>query len=276
MFGYITINKPELKIKEFDEYMAYYCGLCGALRKQCGFKGQLSLSYDLTFLAMFLTGLYDGKTEEVPCQCIFHPLDKRRRKENQFLRYTADMNILLTYYKCRDDWADERNAVRAVYGRSLRKQYQRLKKKYPGKTAEIEEIFNTLSRAESAGIDDIDFLSGCFGKILSEVFAYKKDEWEEAVRRMGFMLGRFIYIMDAYEDLEKDKKKGAFNPFKKKADNPGFDEWIKDILTVAASSCAEEFEKLPIIENVEILRNILYSGIWIRYEKVLASKNKKR
>lgn len=140
----------------------------------------------------------------------------------------------------------------------------------------MEENFNTLARAEEAGIDDIDFLSGCFGKILSEIFAYRKDEWEEPVRRMGFMLGRFIYIMDAYEDLEKDRKKGNFNPFKKKADNPGFDEWIRDILTVAASSCAEEFEKLPVIENVEILRNILYSGIWTRYERVLSSKNGKR
>lgn len=108
MFGYITVNKPELKIKEFEEYRAYYCGLCGALRKRCGLKGQLSLSYDLTFLAMLLTGLYDGRTEDVPCKCIFHPFDKMRRKESQFLYYTADMNILLTYYKCLDDWTDEK------------------------------------------------------------------------------------------------------------------------------------------------------------------------
>lgn len=276
MFGYITVNKPELKIKEFDEYRAYYCGLCGALRKRCGLKGQLSLSYDLTFLAMLLTGLYDGRTEDVPCKCIFHPLDKMRRKENQFLSYAADMNLLLTYYKCRDDWADEKKAAEAVYGKILHRHYQSIKKRYAGKIQAVEENFNTLARAEKAGIDDIDFLSGCFGKILSEIFAYRKDEWEEPIRRMGFMLGRFIYIMDAYEDLEKDRKKGNFNPFKKKADNPGFDEWIKDILTVAASSCAEEFEKLPVIENVEILRNILYSGIWTRYERVLSSKNGKR
>ena len=114
MFGYITVNKPELKIKEFEEYRAYYCGLCGALRKRCGLKGQLSLSYDLTFLAMLLTGLYDGRTEDVPCKCIFHPFDKMRRKESQFLYYTADMNILLTYYKCLDDWTDERKAAEAV------------------------------------------------------------------------------------------------------------------------------------------------------------------
>lgn len=276
MFGYITVNKPELKIKELEEYRAYYCGLCGALRKRCGLKGQLSLSYDLTFLAMLLTGLYDGRTEDVPCKCIFHPFDKMRRKESQFLYYTADMNILLTYYKCLDDWTDEKKAAEAVYAKSLSRQYRNIKKRYAVKIEAVEENFNTLARAEEAGIDDIDFLSGCFGKILSEIFAYRKDEWEKPVRRMGFMLGRFIYIMDAYEDLEKDRKKGNFNPFKKKADNPGFDEWIRDILTVAASSCAEEFEKLPVIENVEILRNILYSGIWTRYERVLSSKNGKR
>lgn len=276
MFGYITINKPELKIKEFEEYRAYYCGLCGALRKRYGIKGQISLSYDLTFLAMLLTGLYDTKTEEVPCKCIFHPFKKQRRKENRFLYYTADMNLLLAYYKCKDDWTDERKAAGALYGKSLQKQYRGLREKYPEKVAEIEKLFATLAQAEAAEVEDIDFLSGCFGRILSEIFAYRRDEWEEAVRRTGFMLGRFIYIMDAYEDLEKDEKKGTFNPFKKKADNPGFDEWVKDILTVAASSCAGEFERLPVIENVEILRNILYSGIWTRYEAALASKNKKR
>lgn len=276
MFGYITINKPELKIKEFDAYMAYYCGLCNALKKRCGFSGRLSLSYDLTFLAMILTGLYDGRTEDLPCKCPFHPFEKRRRKENRFLYYTADMNLLLAYYKCRDDWADEKKITEALYGKSLYKPYKEVKKRYPQKVEVIEKLLNTLSRAEEAGVDDIDFLSGCFGKILSEVFACRKDEWEEGLRATGFMLGRFIYIMDAYEDLEKDIKEGNFNPFKKKAGNPGFDEWVRDILTVAASSCAEAFEKLPIIENAEILRNILYSGIWAGYEKVLASKNKKR
>lgn len=276
MFGYITVNKPELRVKEFDEYMAYYCGLCRTLREKYGLRGQISLSYDLTFLALFLTGLYEPKTKELPCKCMFHPFEKRSRKENAVMEYTADMNILLTYHKCRDDWKDDKKADRAVYAAILKKAYGELQKKYPKKCAEIEAQFTMLSEAEKKEIDDIDFLAGCFGKILAEIFVYREDEWQEEVKRIGFMMGRFIYILDAYDDLERDEKKGSFNPFIKKYQNPGFDEWIKDILTLAASSCASEFEKLPIIENVEILRNILYSGMWGRYEMIVSGRKKAR
>lgn len=275
MFGYIIVNKPELKIKEFDEYMAFYCGLCRTLKEKYGLRGQISLSYDLTFLAVFLTGLYEEETKDLPCKCVFHIWEKRHKKENQFLEYAADMNILLTYYKCRDDWKDERKADRAVYGAALKKAYGNLKKNYPEKLKKIERQFHVLSEAEKAGVEDIDFLSGCFGKILAEVFVCKEDEWKDSVRMVGFTLGKFIYILDAYDDLQKDLKKENFNPFLKKADNPGFDEWIKDILTLNASACAAEFEKLPIIENAEILRNILYSGIWIRYGMILHDRKNK-
>lgn len=276
MFGYIIVNKPELKVREFDEYMAYYCGLCRALKDKYGLKGQISLSYDLTFLALFLTGLYEKETKDLPCKCIFHPLEKRRKKENELLEYAADMNVLLTCFKCRDDWKDEKKADKAVYAAALNKAYDELKKKYPDKILRIEKQFDTLSKAETANLDDIDFLSGCFGKILAEVFLYAEDAWEGSVRTIGFMLGKFVYILDAYDDVEKDKKKGNFNPFIKKAENPGFDEWIRDILTLTASACAAEFEKLPIIENVEILRNILYSGIWTRYERIYSERKKNK
>lgn len=276
MFGYIIVNKPELKVKELDEYMAYYCGLCRALKEKYGIKGQISLSYDLTFLAVFLTGLYEKQTRDLPCKCIFHPIEKRHRKENVLLEYAADMNVLLTYFKCRDDWKDEKRADKAVYAATLNKAYEKLKKKYPDKLSKLEKQFDTLFKAEQANLEDIDFLSGCFGKILSEVFLYAEDEWAESVRKIGFMLGKFVYILDAYDDIEKDKKKKNFNPFIKKAQNPGFDEWIRDILTLTASACAAEFEKLPIIENVEILRNILYSGIWTRYELVYSERKKNK
>lgn len=274
MFGYIIINKPELKVREYNEYMAYYCGLCRTLKGKYGIKGQISLSYDLVFLALFLTGLYEIETKEVPCRCVLHPFEKRCRKENAFLEYTADMNILLTYFKCRDDWKDEKKAGRAVYGASLKAAFERLQNEYPEKIKRIRSQFDILDQAEANGIDDIHFLSGCFGKILAEIFMYREDEWKESVEKMGIMLGRFIYILDAYEDLDEDIKKGSFNPFRKKCGNPGFDEWIRDILTLAAASCAEEFEKLPILENADIMRNILYSGIWTRYELLMSRKRK--
>lgn len=103
---------------------------------------------------------------------------------------------------------------------------------------------------------------------MAEIMAAREDEWADNLRRLGFFLGKFIYLCDAYEDVEKDIRKGMPNPLKQKFESPDFEEECKTILMMMISECCKEFEKLPILENVEILRNILYSGVWGRYEIV--------
>ena len=109
MFGYVIINKPEMKLKDFDLYRSYYCGLCRDLKESFGFKGQLTLNYDLTFLAILLDGLYEDNTTISECRCIVHPFSKHATRRNEYTDYAADMNVLLTYYQCLDDWKDEKN-----------------------------------------------------------------------------------------------------------------------------------------------------------------------
>ena len=106
MFGYVTIRKDDLKIKDYDKYHAYYCGVCQDLKESYGFKGQATLTYDMTFLAILLTGLYEDKTVREEHYCIAHPGRKHVCLRNEFTRYAADMNILLTYYNLLDDWED--------------------------------------------------------------------------------------------------------------------------------------------------------------------------
>ncbi len=116
--------------------------------------------------------------------------------------------------------------------------------------------------------------AGLTGEALGEIYAYKDDIWSEDLRQLGLYLGKFIYLMDAYEDLEKDKKSGNYNPYKFIGDLPEFDKTAEDILTMMAASASKAFEKLPILENVDILRNILYIGIWTEYD--MAKKRRKR
>lgn len=104
--------------------------------------------------------------------------------------------------------------------------------------------------------------------------ACREDEWQESLRTMGFFLGKFIYLMDAYEDVEEDMEKGRYNPLIRKFSDPDFEEEMKTILTMMMAGCCKEFEKLPILENAEILRNILYSGVWYRYEMVSQKRRK--
>ncbi len=267
MFGYVVVNKPELKIREYYEYRAYYCGLCKALQEKSGARGQFSLTYDMTFLALMLSALYEPEESEASCRCIAHPLEKQRVKCNEMIGYVADMNLLLTWYKCKDDVQDEKKYGRALYGKSIEKKVKDIGSRYPGKEQAVRENLDKLAALEREESNDIDALSGCFGHLLAEIFAVRQDEWEKSLRKIGFFMGRYIYIMDAYDDMEKDKKKGSFNPFLKKEKDAGFDEWVKQLLQMSAAEFAGEFEKLPILENVEILRNIIYSGVWTKYEE---------
>lgn len=271
MFGYIVVNKSELKFKEFDQYHGYYCGLCRRLKELHGEKARLSLSYDMTFLIMLLTGIYEPEEAGGEGRCVAHPLQKHEYITSWCTDYVADMNIILSYYKCMDDYADEKKRLRKMYGTILLGKKSPLRQKYEEKIKVIDENIRALSAAEKNKSRDVDFLSGCFGNIMAELFVVKDDVWKKELGTMGFYLGKFIYILDAYEDLEDDLKKGRFNPLCEK-ENP--DEWAEEILKMLAALAAKEFEKLPIIKNVEILRNILYSGIWSGYGRTLKRRRK--
>ena len=109
MFGYITVDKPEMKVKDFYRYKAYYCGLCKSLQENYGLKGRVTLSYDVTFLVLVLTSLYEPKEEKSESRCPIHPIKKIPVLQNEISRYGADMNLLLAYYHFEDDWKDEKS-----------------------------------------------------------------------------------------------------------------------------------------------------------------------
>ena len=274
MFGYIVINKPEMKIKECLRYGKYYCGLCHSMREQYGICEQTSLNYDATFACVLLTALYTPKTYKGKKLCVVHPLSKKEFLKNDIIDYIADMNIVLAYYKCLDDWKDDKNIAKLGYSSVIRKSVKKIRKKYPKKIKFIREHLQNFYEYESKNILDIDKMSGAFGEVMGEILAYREDEWEKELRRLGFYLGKFIYILDAYDDIDEDIKKNRFNPLVKQYDSDNFDEYVKKLLMMSAAELAKSFERLPIIDEVAILRNIIYSGIWSRYEAVKAERSK--
>lgn len=276
MFGYIIINKGDMKFKEFDVYHSYYCGLCNALKQKYGKIGQLTLSYDMTFVVMLLSSLYEPETKLDRIKCAVHPFERHTIRCNEFSGYGADMNVLFTYYKCRDDWEDERKLSRLAYSRLLSRAYRSVCVRYGEKAKRIAGLMREMAQEEKRQSQDIDHMAGLFGEIMGEILAVREDEWQEGLKTMGSFLGKFIYLMDAYEDVEDDIRRQRYNPLKKKFNSPDFEEEIKTILTIMMAGCCREFEKLPVIENVEILRNILYSGVWYRYEMVHEKREAER
>lgn len=273
MFGYIAINKAEMKFKDYDIYHSYYCGLCKCLKENYGKSGQLTLSYDMTFLIVLLTGLYEPETVREVVNCIAHPLEKHAARTNLYTDYAASMNLILSYYKCKDDWYDERKKKSFLAARMLKPKVAAISKRYPEKAARISSDLQKLSYYEKLNETDLDKMAGFFGNIMAEIFAYRKDEWEKSLRKIGFFLGKFIYLMDAYEDVEKDEKTGNYNPLKEKFHtDPDFAESSRKLLTLMMAECSREFEKLPILLHADILRNILYSGVWCRYTAVTSRR----
>lgn len=273
MFGYVLINKEELKFKEYDVYKSYYCGLCQTLNNRSGRFAQLTLNYDMTFLQLLLTGLYEPKTKLENFRCKIHPFKKSIKRRNEITDYIADMNLFLAYLNCIDDWEDEKKLSRKIYTIIVKNKVKKIKKQYPEKTAKLEAILKKSSEYEKKKEHDIDKISSYSGELMSELFLYKEDEWKQTLSRMGFFLGKYIYIIDAYEDIEKDLKKGNYNPFSEIYQNEDFDDFVNQILTMMISECVREFEELPIIEDVDILRNILYSGVWAKFQSI---RNKRK
>ena len=125
MFGYVVINKPELKIKDYDKYQEYYCGLCQSLKQNHGRRGQLTLNYDLNFVGILLSSLYEPTDKQYLIRCPLHPFHKKSVRTNQYMNYVSDMNIVLTYYKLEDDVLDENSLKSKTFKQLLKKEFNR-------------------------------------------------------------------------------------------------------------------------------------------------------
>ncbi|MGN0170759.1 MAG: DUF5685 family protein [Lachnospiraceae bacterium] len=279
MFGYVNVNQRELTEEQKESYQSCYCGLCRCLKQVAGMKGQMLLNYDMTFLTILLTGLYEPQVMRQDFTCAIHPVGKKTAKFSEATIYAAKMNVLLSYHSMEDDWTDKRSLVKKSMATLFSGDYERIKQEYPRQAKAIEDYMKKLSVAEMGNEKNLDAVSGLTGEMLAEIFDWKQDQWSEELRCMGFYLGKFIYLMDAYEDLKKDEQMGLYNPFLSwKEDNQetDLDTFVRLILTSMLAECAKSFERLPIIHYADILRNILYSGVWTRFEMNQLKKKKKK
>ena len=212
MFGYINVNKSELSEENQKIYQSYYCGLCQRLHNNCGMKGQMLLSYDMTFVVVLLTGLYELENKETQFTCPMHPTKKQTAFENEVSDYCSAVNVMLAYHNLVDDWKDDKNYGKMTLASMIRKDYEHFAELYPRQVKAIEEYMEKLSVYEKKGEENIDIVAGITGDMLGELMAWKEDEWYQELKTLGYYMGKFIYLMDAYEDVDKDERKNNYNP----------------------------------------------------------------
>lgn len=276
MFGYVLTNFKTLSEDERMRFRAMYCGMCHTLHKRYGNLGRFTLSYDMTFLALVLAALYEPEETSGKERCAAHPFRKHDYVLNSVMEYAVDLNIALAYHKCDDNWQDDRNPLFAAARVALSGAYRKAKRYQPEKCDAIQQWMEEIRAIEKKDSGEIDPPANLTGKMLGTLFQYKNDFWSDGLFRMGEGLGRFIYFMDAYDDLEKDIRRNKYNPLKAISGQPDYEDFCKDAMTMMMADCAEAFEDLPVVRDADLIRNILYSGVWAKYGYIQTKKAKKK
>ena len=273
MFGYVRVCKPELKVKEYEMYKAVYCSLCKHLGKKYGILSRLTLSYDFTFLALINMSLKDECEEFYNGRCAFNPIKKCNYcKSVASLDMPAAAAMIMLYYKLLDNISDEKGIKRLGF-MILKPIFSGAHKKAAKEYPEIEETVkeyiqkqNELEKAENTSLDAAaDPTAEALGKILS--LCSVNDEQRRVLSRLGYCIGRYIYILDAACDLQEDINKDSYNvlKFQEKTDK----EEIASKLYFCANEAALAFELLENKKFKSILGNIIYLGLEETFKKEL-------
>ena len=291
MFGYITPLRPELKLKEYDRYSAYYCAVCRSLGRRFGALPRLTLSYDSVFMAMLADGVSEKEAIIEDFRCLIHPGKKKGTfaSGNIGVDWASDILFLTAYYKMKDDVADEKKAAAAAGTLFMKSAFGKLEKLRHRECEAAEMRMREQGALEKASCASLDQAAEPFAKMMEELFAFGAEEFvpEKAIPfgRIGYYMGKWIYLADGLDDLEKDVAAGTYNPlllrfgydptkesmedFRKRITGP-----MKDILYFCLAELARNYEEIPLKHNKEILDNIVYLGLRHKTEDLLQRKEK--
>ncbi len=275
MFGYIRIFKPHLRICEYDTYKSIYCGLCKNLGKNYGFLFRFTLSYDFTFLAMLELSMNNSEMKIEKERCIAHPLKKTLCAHcTGNFEYTSSAAVLSLYHKLVDDKNDKelkKKIISTLMLPFVKGAYKKATKKYPELSKIIEEEMRNQSQLEQENCKSIDRAAEPTSKIMSAIAKYISDDKtkQEDLQRLGYFLGRYVYLSDAIEDMNKDLRNNNYNVLvyhlNKDADEQQrrkeILELTEDTINLTLGEIAECYVNLNLQKYKDIFDNIIYLGL---------------
>lgn len=274
MFGYVKPWSAELKVREYELYRALYCGLCRAMKEETGWFSSFTLNYDMLFLAMARMLYSDPTVKTVRRRCTAHPLAPHKEVvPTEPIREAARLSAVLVYAKNRDDRSDERGLrrLRAYLLSPALSHFNRRAKRKP-LAVRIEALLRELALIEKKRLPSVDAPAEKSAELLGTVFAFGI-EGDTPLYRLGFLLGRIVYKLDAIDDYDEDVKRDRYNPYRAMYGDMGFTEEYRRNAASAIKYDLCELEKvilsLPFGENEEIealMKNILYLGLDARLD----------
>ena len=280
MFGYVKTDMPNMYVKDTVLYQAMYCGLCKGLGKACGQKARFVLNYDLTFLSVLLHNLKNIDVKVEKQHCVIHPIRKKPIAEvDELTERIACLNVILAYYKLNDDVIDNNKGKlkRAFF----KKSYKIAKKKEPKIDKIVKERYDGLLSLEKANCDSIDRIADPFGLMMQEIIeVLLQDDCNEKVKELAYYIGKWIYLIDALDDFDKDKKKGDYNVFVNayldiQDKQTLVEKHGQDIMIVFASVISKINQLTSELDykfNHDLTDNILYRGIISQTKNIMENK----
>lgn len=285
MFGYIKINKPEMKVKEYEAYRGLYCSLCRSLGKNFGILSRLTLSYDITFLLLVRLSLSLTVPEFKKGRCPFNPskMCNYCLNADEELRFSAAVSMMLFYYKVKDNIADGsffRKTMMYLILPYAYLKYRKAEKMYPDLAEIIKKGMINQNETEKSKTPLTDKAAHESADILGKIFSYGLSGENDNSYRFGYGFGKFVYLADAADDIEKDIKNKSYNPFVEKykltkAPDDEIKSEIEGTLNMCAAVAAEAFEETEKKTLTPIVENIIYDGLENTMKTILKGKTEK-
>lgn len=279
MYGYVRPVKSELRIREYEQFRAVYCGLCEALKRRCGFLARFVVNYDLTFMAMALSD-YDGCMQKKRCPA--HPFRRRYCLCGAAsLDTAADYSVILAWWKLRDDIQDKTGLKRLVSRIALlllRPAYRKAVVNNSQFDQVSRQCLVELEALEKQKSSSLDQTADCFARILAATAEAKSEPDRRIFRELFYHLGRYVYLLDAIDDLTDDWKSGSYNPliYRFRLQNGQLGqkdrESLRNTLNLSQNCMASAFRLAATNPWTPILENIIYLGLPLAADKVLSGQ----
>lgn len=288
MLGYVTCEKAELKMRDFERYNGYYCGVCKSIGVRYGQIPRMILSYDAAFLALVLAGAMEERESVTREHCVIHHIKKKMIVRNQAIDYAADVMLILAWHKLRDDAKDEGKLRAKTAMIAFRRVYRDLEKARSDLCEGIRKSLDELDQLEKAKCDRLDLIAHTFASIMEKIFHIEGGDPQinRLLAALGYHLGKWIYLIDAWEDIGENIASGAYNPLlyrfgwnKAGESQENFRKRIYDDvernLLIYLSEMSKIVDLLALGKNKDIIENVVYMGLLRRTEKSLGKEDGK-
>ena len=268
MFGYLMPDKPYLYMKDDTLYKALYCGVCKSIGKKCGQRARFTLTYDIAFLSAIAHNILGKDVVIKKSRCIAHPIVRRPiAKCDEISDMLGSVNIILAYYKLKDDILDENKG--GLKSLIFKKGYKKAKKSYPNIDKIVKDCYYNLVKLEKENSESVDIVSDCFAVMLKEISKEVfGDKATENTSELMYAVGKWIYLIDALDDYDKDVKSGSYNVFKNYYGAENYSQLIakneNEIIFIFSgifAQIAENFNLIKSYFNNDLVSNILFRGI---------------